>query len=364
MMIWRRGEVTATAFPWAGVQELTVVLDQPLAGGEHTVRALSYTDTTGTGEVGDEVIITAAALQRGLGTGGYAFVAAFPGRLPADPPPAPGHIVKARYTPSQNLRLGVDEQESDHHEVLKNAGSLGGLPVIAADLHSALPAIIAGIRTEQPRARVAYVMTDGGALPYQFSRTAARLGAAGWISGSITVGQAYGGDHEAVNIYTGLLAAAHVIRADVAIVTQGPGNLGTGTPWGFSGTATGEVMNAAHLLGGRPVGSLRISASDARARHYGISHHSTTVYSRLTHRPITIVAPEFDGAFGRHVAGQARELAGHELVWEPTAGLLEALGTSPVGLTTMGRTLADDPTPFLAAAAAGRWVARAVVGAE
>src|SRR5699024_7975124 len=121
------------------------------------------------------------------------------------------------------------------HELLRTADTLEGMPVIGADLHSALPAIIVGLRSSRPDVRVAYVMTDGGALPRQFSRTVAELDRAGWIASTITTGQAYGGDLEAVNVYTGLLAATHVVSADVAVVIQGPGNLGTGTKWGFSG---------------------------------------------------------------------------------------------------------------------------------
>ena len=40
-------------------------------------------------------------------------------------------------------------------------------------------------------------------------------------------------------MHSGLLAARHGLGADLAIVTQGPGNLGTGTGWGFSGVAAG-----------------------------------------------------------------------------------------------------------------------------
>ena len=80
--------------------------------------------------------------------------------------------------------LGVDDQESPHHELLRDADDLAGLPVVVADLHSALPAIVAGARFAADRAgrpvpRVAYVMTDGGALPAWFSRTVAGLRSAG-----------------------------------------------------------------------------------------------------------------------------------------------------------------------------------------
>ena len=97
---------------------------------------------------------------------------------------------------------------------------------------------------------------------------------AGWIEGSVTVGQAFGGDLEAVTVHNGLLAARLVLGADIAIVTQGPGNLGTGTRWGFSGVAAGEAINAAAVLKGQPVAALRVSEADQRDRHRGVSHHS------------------------------------------------------------------------------------------
>ena len=103
------------------------------------------------------------------------------------------------------------------------------------------------------------------ALPADFSRTVAGLRESEWLAACISVGQAYGGDLEAVNVHTGLLAAHLVVGADVAVVAQGPGNLGTGTRWGFSGTSAGEAVNAAGVLGGRPIASLRVSEADQRA---------------------------------------------------------------------------------------------------
>ena len=103
-------------------------------------------------------------------------------------------------------------------------------------------------------------MTDGGALPLGFSRTVSALAEAGWLASTITVGQAFGGDLEAVNVHTGLLAAApRRARATSPSWPRGPGNLGTGTRWGFSGTSAGEAVNAAATLGGRAVASLRVS---------------------------------------------------------------------------------------------------------
>lgn len=351
---------------WQGARELRVRVE----GGEE-VRALAYPVLVGEPAVGERVLLNVTAQARALGTGGYALVVARPD---APWPPAvrgPGHLVKARYTPLQAMVLGVDEQESEHHELLRDADDLAGLPVVVADLHSALPAVVAGARmvaaaAGRPAPRVVYVMTDGGALPAWFSRTVAGLRDAGWIEACVTVGQAFGGDLEAVTLHTGLLAARLVCDADLAVVAQGPGNLGTGTRWGFSGVAAGEAVNAAAVLGGRPVASLRVSGADARPRHRGVSHHSLTAYGRVALAAADVVVPveapgESDptrAGFLATVREQATSICRpdgpHRLVEVPAgSGLRAALGTCPVRLSTMGRGLDADPEAFLAAGAAG-----------
>ncbi|GAC1329675.1 MAG: DUF3866 family protein [Mycobacteriales bacterium] len=351
MIRWRRGEVSDVRREWAGALELTV----RCADGD--VRALAYPDLVGRPELGEEVLLNVNALALGLGTGGYAVVVAVPGRLPPDAE-SPGHLMKARYTPLQSAVLGVDEPASPHHPLVRDLDSLDGLPVVVADLHSALAAVIAGIHADRPAARVAYVMTDGGALPIAFSQAVAGLVAAGALVGTVTVGQAYGGDLEAVTLHTGLLAASAVLRADVVVVTQGPGNLGTATPWGFSGVAAGEAVNAISVLGGRPVACLRVSAADPRERHRGVSHHSMTAYGRVALAAADIVVPLLDESLLAVVRADLAGLAGrHRLVDVSLDGLPAALARSPVDLSTMGRSLADDPAYFLAAAAAGRHAA-------
>lgn len=381
--------------PWPGVVPVTVELitredaaDAPVADADAgPVPALAYVDVVGTPEVGDRVLLNTTALDRGLGTGGYAVVTAVPDRPGAWPtgwtvdPQAPGHLVKARYSPLQTMVLGVDDPEGEHHELLEAADSVDGMPVVAADLHSSLPAILAGARLEAARQgldgpRVAYVMSDGGALPLAFSRSVAQLREAGWLAATITCGQAYGGDLEAVTVHTALLAARHVVDADIAVVIQGPGNLGTGTRWGFSGVAAGEALNAAAVLGGRPVAAVRASQADPRERHRGLSHHSVTAYGRVLARPADLVVPTpsdvpistrpateagsgadtLAGCLAR-VRREALDLtraAPHlRLVEVPADGVLEALTDLPVRLSTMGRGLDEDPVAFVAAAVAG-----------
>ncbi|HEV2347494.1 MAG TPA: DUF3866 family protein [Actinocrinis sp.] len=357
MISWRAGRVTALGRAWRGARELTADVDGA------AVRALAYPLLTGEPAIGDRVLLNTTAQTMELGTGGYALVVALPDRLPEDSPLGPGHLVKARYTPLQAIVLGVEEQHSPHHELLRDADSLDGMPVVTADLHSALPAVCAAILADRPGTRIVYVMSDGGALPLWFSRTAAGLRDAGWLAGSVTVGQAFGGDVEAVTVHSGLLSARLVLDADVAIVAQGPGNLGTGTRWGFSGVACGEAVNAAGVLGGRPVGVLRISEADARGRHRGLSHHSLTAYGRVALCPTLLAVPAEPGSFWDGVREQARTLtARHTLREVDCRGLDEALAASPVGLSTMGRGLSADRASFLAAAAAGRAAASLLGG--
>jgi hypothetical protein len=350
VITWRSGEVESIGRRWRGAVEVQVRV------AASSVRALAYPVLVGEPEPGDRVLLNVGALAMGLGTGGYALVVAIPDRLPPDPV-SPGHIVKARYTPLQVITLAADEEASTLRPYLESADSLEGMPVVLADLHSALPAVLCGARSVLPSVRIAYVMTDGGALPAWFSRTLSDL--EGHLAGVVTTGQAFGGDLEAVTVHSGLLAAKHALGADVAVVSQGPGNLGTGTPWSYSGVTIGEAVNAVAVLGGRPVGSLRISGADARLRHQGLSHHSITAYGRVALAPADIVVPGgLPAPLAEEVMAAVEPLRPrHRIVEVEPDGLDAALRSSPVKLSTMGRDLDGDYPYFLAAAAAGKYAA-------
>ncbi|WP_167146530.1 DUF3866 family protein [Actinomyces sp. ZJ308] len=381
-MMWRDGVVTGTRSVWGGEGCSCAELEVELTGAPEgaisllpgrRVRAVAYEALTGVPALGERVRLEVSALDRALGTGGHAMVGA---RLDVLPPDSPreGHLVKARYMPDQVMVTGVDEQGTAHHGLLSRPiGSLDleGMPVVVADLHSSLPAVLAGLRAprgeEQPR--VVYVMTDGGALPLAYSRLVSALSEAGWLAGTVTAGQAWGGDIEAVSVHNALLAARHVLHADVAVVIQGPGNLGTETPWGFSGVACGDAVNAVAALGGRPVACLRVSQADARPRHLGVSHHSMTAYGRVALAEADVVVPDLHGPLGAQVRAEAEALcaprpgaAQHRLIEIPSDGLMERLRAAEeetgIRLSTMRRGLKDDAAAFIAAAAAGRHVRR------
>ena len=170
-----------------------------------SIRALAYPALVGSPRVGDRVLLNVTALEAGLGTGGYALVVAIPDRLPADAE-ITGHIVKSRYTPLQAMAGSADEQGSPYHELLEVGGLArrhaggGGRPALGPARDPGRPYASCGTAAADS-ARVAYVMTDGGALPAWFSRTVAGLREAGWLAATITTGQSFGGDLEAVTVH-------------------------------------------------------------------------------------------------------------------------------------------------------------------
>ena len=364
MITWRAGVVVSLGATWPGAAEVTVELEAPVgtATAGDTVRALAFPALVGSPEIGDRVLLNVSALARGLGTGGYALVIALPDRPPVDPPAGPGHLVKARYTPLQAMVLGVDDQESPHHELLRDADDLDGLPVVVADLHSALPAIVAGARfaaiAGRPDAAAGRVRDDRRrraarvVLPHG-RRTAVRRDGSRRAS---PPGSRSAATSRRSPCTPGLLAARHVVGADLVVVAQGPGNLGTGTRWGFSGVAAGEAVNAAGALGGRPVASLRVSGADAaRAAPRGVAPLADGLRpgrarARRRRRPGARRRARTRGSASR----RRRSAAGTGWSrWPPGPTCSRALADTPVRLSTMGRGLDQDPAAFLAAAAAG-----------
>ena len=213
------------------------------------VRIAVLPQLVGAVKVGMEVRIDCSPLAKSLGTGGFATTIATQS-LPADTLPQVGHVMKARYLPHQHMVLAAEEADSPYRARLEACDDLGRMPVVVADLHSALTPLLAAVRARRPDTRVAYVHDDSAALPAAFSQTVARLREDGWLSATITAGQSFGGDYEAVSIPSALMVARSVVGADICVVAPGPGVMGTGTKWGFSGTASATALHAAASLGG------------------------------------------------------------------------------------------------------------------
>jgi hypothetical protein len=357
----RNGRVTAIRARRPGATEATVSVEPE--GDE--ARALGYDHLVGPLEVGDRVMLNTTAVALGLGTGGFHVVMA---RLDGGQldDAGPGHVIKARYTPAQVRVLAVEEEASPHRAAVAAVTDLEGLPVVCAELHSMVPVVAAAARAAGDLT-VAYVMSDGAALPLAFSRLAGELRASGLVAGVVTAGQAFGGDLEAITLHSGLVAARAVLRADVVVVAQGPGGMGTGTALGYSGIQVAEAVNATAALGGRPVACLRMSTADARERHRGVSHHSLTALGRLALGRALVALPALADPALASTVRQQLEAAGvsarHEVVPvdPPDAGkLLAAWGLQ---VRTMGRGPEEDPVFFAAAAAAGTLAGRLAAGA-
>jgi hypothetical protein len=333
-------------------EELTVLLD------DKEQNALNYISLCGPAQVGDRVVINTTAVELALGSGGYHFVYLNLER-PEQPLQGAGHIMKLRYTPLQLRVLAVEEQASPHHEVMTEASSLFGMPVVVAELHSMLAPVVLTIKKEKPGTRLAYVMTDGGALPASFSKSVRTLTEMGLLCGTVTTGHAFGGDLESVTIHSGLLAARHILHADAVILCMGPGVTGTATPFGFSGLETGDNINRTHSLGGRPVMLPRLSFADLRPRHQGLSHHTITALTKAALAPADVTLPQLMPAENERVDSQLKTAAIGEKhrIYRYSDLSLAHLEPQQQLCSTMGRTLLDDPAFFLAAVAAGHHVA-------
>ncbi len=329
--------------------------------------AVVYPALTGRARVGDAVALNTWAVELGLGTGGVDFVTEIcgTGEVLLD---APGHIMKLRYTPFQLPVLAAEAQESPHHEAICAFTSLDTCPVVCAELHSQVAPICAAAKLEaKGRARIAYLMTDEAALPIAFSRLVESLRERGLLDATVTVGQAFGGDHEAINLYSGLAVARIAAKADIIVVAQGPGGAGTGTPLGFSGVGQGVALNAAAALNGTPIAVARLSFADSRVRHFGLSHHTVTVLERIAMSPALVPIPRLPDEQRRFLGKsiERRELSEtHEFITVDAEAGLDALADSGVQVRTMGRELAEDRVFFLSASAAGllagQWVERSI----
>jgi len=327
-------------------------------------KAINYPQLTGKVKIEDLVQLNTTAVDLGLGTGGYHFVSANLNTCEKDVFLGTGHIMKMRYTPQQIKVLAVEEQASLYHEQIKSFKSLNNTPVLIGFLHSMIIPAIAGIKCFNENLKLCYIMTDGGALPLSFSSNIKLLKAKKWINSTITSGHAFGGDLEAINIYSALAAAFVIEKPDIIIAAMGPGNVGTGTELGTTALEVGQIINAVHSLGGHPIVIPRISFQDNRNRHQGISHHVITVLNKIALASCTLIVPvltdENKQSFLKKQIEENNLAARHKLFYENGSEGLNYMQECGFNVLTMGRSLEEDRDYFLAASAAGTFCARLV----
>jgi hypothetical protein len=346
MPSFRTGRVVRLLEARTGLQRVEVDL------GSGPERAYVLSELTGTVAPGDDVVVNTTAVELGLGTGGWHVVHWNLARSEWSEK-GPGHIIKARYT---SLQADVGSAEEHFDPELADVDSIDGMPVVAAALHSQLPAVAVAFKDRRPRGRLAYVMTDGAALPLALSDLAADLRARDLVDATITCGHAFGGDHEAVSVYSALAVARHVVGADAAVVVMGPGIVGTGTRLGFSGIEVGPVLDAVTGLHGVPIACLRVSFADGRERHQGVSHHTLTTLRVACRSRVTIPVPTVGGEQEARICADL-EAAGlderHEVLGVPPLDVVARFDALGLRISSMGRPAADDPVLFEAAAVAG-----------
>jgi hypothetical protein len=357
MLKLRRGRVT-------NVDPLTVAVDG--------VERRAWADVALIGEVmeGDDVVVNIEAQDLGLGSGGFDVVHVNLTRGLAGEGSPGAHVMKLNYS---SLQHPVNPIEPGFEERRRGAGP----PVLVIPLHGHLPPAAWAAAETRPGLRLGYVQSQGGALPGTLSRDVEELRRRELLAGHVTAGAAYGGEHDAISTLGALDAAASRLEWDAAVVGPGPGILGSASRYGHGGVVALESAHAALALGLPTLVGPRLSGSDPRPRHLGLSHHSRSVLELLL-APVRVPVPEVEAEMWPtretlpQEAGEDEPPPGaydelleicrdrHDLAVERVD--LEGYAASGLPTRTMGRELDEDSLFFAAPLAAGRALAKAAGG--
>ena len=332
-----------------------VVSESPLVVEIDGVRRPAWADEVLLGEMreGDEVVVNAAALDLGLGSGGFDVVHVNLTRGLGGGAEGDVHVVKLNYT---SLQHPVEPVEASVEKPLDSNGNStqgyptgeerAGMPVAVLPLHGHLAPAAWAAAQAHPGIRVGFVQTAGGALPGSLSRDVADLRERGLLCGHITAAPSYGGEREALSTVGALDAAANALGWDAVLVGPGPGIIGSDTEFGHGGMSALDSAHASLSLGLPTILSPRLSSGDLRERHRGLSHHTATVLELLL-APVTVAIPE----------GASYLLATDRHTVKPVGVDLDAYASSGFPTSTMGRQLQHDPLFFEAPLAAGTLLA-------
>jgi hypothetical protein len=330
MLTLRRGTVVDAGSAGEPEQRLQVDVDGVRRG------AIADVGLVGECAVGDDVVVNTAAADLGLGSGGFDVVHVNLTRGLDGAGAEGAHVMKLNYT---SLQHAVRPVEGEELRVPLDR------PAAVFGLHGQLAPIAWAFRRARPAAALGYVQTAGGALPGGHSRAVRDLRARGLLAGHVTAAPAFGGEEEAITTVGAIHHAIADRGWDAVVCGPGPGILGSASALGHGGMAALDSAHAAAALGCPVVLCARMSATDERRRHRGLSHHTVTVLGLLLAR-VTVAFPVGDVASipGDHVV---REL--------PVA--LDAYVASGLPARSMGR---EDPLFFAAALACGAALADTV----
>jgi hypothetical protein len=343
-----------------------VVAVEPLTVEIRGERRRAWADVGLIGELaeGDDVIVNTEALDLGLGSGGFDIVHVNLSRGLDSVGGARESVMKLNYT---SLQHSVDPVEPPPEAPLDRT-----VPVLVIPLHGHLAPAAWAMAVHRPGLRVGFVQTAGGALPGSLSLDVPTLRELGLVAGHLTVAPSYGGELEAISLAGALDAAAGAELAwDAVIAGPGPGILGSATRYGHGGMAALDTAHAALALGLATLVSPRLSSSDPRERHRGLSHHTQSVLQLLL-GAVRVPVPEAEvegwpvldagapeGGSAQAALDSLIEICGgrHDIAVEPID--LDGYAGSGLPVHTMGRTIEEDPLFFAAALAAGRALAGA-----
>jgi hypothetical protein len=299
--------------------------------------AVADVGLVGAAQAGDEVVVNVEAVELGLGSGGFDIVHVNLTRGLGADGIAGAHVMKLNYTSLQHAVAPVEEGDPDATPPAPELPLARPAAVLA--LHGQLAPVAWAFGQAAAGARLGYVQTAGGALPGGHSCVVRELREGGLLAGHLTAGPAFGGaDGDAITTAGALHHGLTRLGWDAAVAGPGPGILGSGSALGHGGLQALDSAHTALALGCRTLLVPRMSSTDLRSRHRGLSHHSATVLDLLL-APVRVAVPE-----GHVPDGHGR----HEWLEYPA----DAEGYCKSGSPTrsMGR---EDPLFFAAALAAG-----------
>ncbi|WP_332691287.1 DUF3866 family protein [Halalkalibacter lacteus] len=322
-------------------------------------RAILYKQITPSAKVGNYILVNATATELQLGTGGWDIVCSLLQGNDWISEDSKGHIIKARYTPIQHSVMAVEAQESTYHEHFTKPFSLSGKPIWLAELHSMVPLFYYVSQEIQAKSRCCIIFDDQASLPLRLSDQLRVLEKEEGFY-SITVGQAFGGQFEAITVASALQFAEKILHADFILISVGPGVVGSGTCYGFSGMVLSNWSHVVSALEGIPVWIPRLSFVESRTRHFGISHHTMTPFSQFTFRRAMLPFPYLVDQQRQKIEEQLdayrpfqTEHSIHFASEDRASKLIEqALKKATMPIQTMGRKYEADPLFFCAVAEA------------
>ncbi|HUB76723.1 MAG TPA: DUF3866 family protein [Solirubrobacteraceae bacterium] len=330
MLRLRRGVVRSVAGAGAGGQLLEVELD---AGG--SAAALATLALVGRCEPGDVVIVNTTARELDLGStaGDIVHVNLTRG---LDAQLAPERVLALNYTSLQHAIAPVEAATAATRLPPR-------APVAILALHGQLAPLAWALAQAAPGTRLGYVQTAGGALPAAHLEVAAELARRGLLSSRLAAAPAFGGaDGDAITLAGALVHGFAELGWDAAACGPGPGIVGSATALGHGGLAALDALHTVAALGGAPLLVPRLSGSDPRERHRGLSHHTRTVLELALVRPL-VALPE----------GEPRPGAPGD--WREAPADLSGYLASGLTAEAMGRA---DPLFFRAALAGGALLAQ------